>query len=100
MALELGAIRSGAALSRCVHLATILPLVWYRAVATLYQGPGSFVLASQHAAVANEPVFSNLRDTIAMAKLASSVNSATNQWLINMLLGMLNLWRQRRSAMA
>jgi peptidyl-prolyl cis-trans isomerase A (cyclophilin A) len=48
-----------------------------------YTGPGAFGTVVANAAVTNEPVYSNVRGTIAMAKISGSVNSATSQWFIN-----------------
>lgn len=43
-----------------------------------------FVAIPQRAAIQNEPKLANVRATIAMAKVQSNPNSATNQWFINL----------------
>ena len=53
-------------------------------MAITYQGTTTFGTVTQNPAVVNEPTYSNVRGTIAMAKLSGSVNSATSQWFINM----------------
>lgn len=43
-----------------------------------------FTAIAQGAAVKNEPKWSNVRGTIAMAKISGKADSATNQWFINL----------------
>ncbi len=43
-----------------------------------------FTAVTTQAAVKNEPKWSNVRGTIAMAKVSGDANSATNQWFINL----------------
>jgi len=67
--------------------------VYHRSVPGFIVQGGGFVFDSitldinplvTNPAVVNEPVFSNVAGTIAMAKLASDPNSATNQWFFNL----------------
>ena len=49
-----------------------------------FTGELPLLTIAQNAKVKNEPVYSNVRGTIAMAKLSTDANSATNQWFINL----------------
>jgi cyclophilin family peptidyl-prolyl cis-trans isomerase len=59
-----------------------------------YTGELPLVGITQNAKVTNEPVYSNVRGTIAMAKLGSDANSATNQWFFNLANNSANLDKQ------
>ncbi|ALO33727.1 peptidylprolyl isomerase [Colwellia sp. MT41] len=61
-----------------------------------YQFTGTWPLTplSSNVAVINEPVYSNVKGTIAMAKKGNSVHSATNQWFFNLADNSDNLDRQ------
>ena len=49
-----------------------------------YEGTRALSAIPTDSAIKNEPVYSNVRGTIAMAKIGGNVNSATSQWFINL----------------
>lgn len=51
-----------------------------------FEFTGDFPLTpiATDAAIKNEPLYSNVRGTIAMAKLSGNENSATSQWFVNL----------------
>lgn len=59
-----------------------------------FNGAWPLTRIGANAPVVNEPVYSNVSGTIAMAKLGSDVNSATDQWFFNLADNSANLDRQ------
>lgn len=49
-----------------------------------YEGSRSLSAIPTDSAIQNEPVYSNVRGTIAMAKVSGNEHSATSQWFINL----------------
>ncbi len=49
-----------------------------------FEGSFPFTPLASKPAVINEPTYSNVKKTIAMAKSAGSINSATSQWFFNL----------------
>jgi peptidyl-prolyl cis-trans isomerase A (cyclophilin A) len=75
-------VKSGAYSNSIIHRA--VPGFIVQGGGFKYDTKFPLVAVTQNAAVINEPVYSNKRGTIAMAKLGGDVNSATNQWFFNL----------------
>jgi len=75
-------VEEGAYTNNVVHRS--IPNFIVQAGGFTFEGVFPLTPVDSHASVTNEPVYSNVRGTIAMAKTASNVNSATNQWFFNL----------------
>ncbi|SES69993.1 peptidylprolyl isomerase [Thalassotalea agarivorans] len=56
-----------------------------------YDGTPNLAFIEDFGAILNEPVYSNVRGTIAMAKVGGNPNSATSQWFFNLVDNSANL---------
>ena len=74
-------INSGAYAQSIVHRAE--PSFVIQGGGFAYTGTWPATAIAANPSVINEPVYSNVRGTIAMAKIGGLPNSATNQWFIN-----------------
>jgi len=75
-------VEEGAYINNVVHRS--IPNFIVQAGGSTFEGTFPLTPINAHAAITNEPVYSNVRGTIAMAKTANNVNSATNQWFFNL----------------
>jgi len=49
-----------------------------------FDSENNLIEVTEKSSITNEPVYSNVRGTIAMAKIGGRANSATSQWFINL----------------
>lgn len=49
-----------------------------------FTGTWPLTKLTPNSSIVNEPIYSNVKGTIAMAKVSDKVNSATNQWFFNL----------------
>jgi cyclophilin family peptidyl-prolyl cis-trans isomerase len=75
-------VKSGAYTNTIIHRS--VPSFVIQGGGYKYESKPPLVAVTQNAAVINEPVYSNKRGTIAMAKIGGDLNSATNQWFFNL----------------
>ncbi len=75
-------VKSGAYSSSIIHRS--VPGFIVQGGGYKYEAKPPLVAVTQNAPVVNEPVYTNRRGTIAMAKLGDQPNSATNQWFFNL----------------
>ncbi|WP_236074865.1 peptidylprolyl isomerase [Teredinibacter purpureus] len=75
-------VNTGAYTDTMIHRSVATFVLQGGGLTFVEQGPPEYIATNDP--VINEPVYSNRRGTIAMAKVASDPNSATSQWFINL----------------